>query len=225
MDGPSLATFEAEHSYRSYDHIHFLVGNAKQASAFYISHMGFHPLAYRGLETGSRTVASHAISNGDVVFLLTSPLKSPNAKGLSDKEREELREMTNHLLEHGDAVWDVAFEVDDVRAVYYRAIANGAKDVRAPWVEEGGAKDGKVMMARIRTYGDTVHTLIERRNWQGEFFLPGFAKPRGFGVQTEGMSMVLGKEKGIWGLPKIYLEAVDHCVGNQDWGEMDEVCD
>nr|KAF8425307.1 Glyoxalase/Bleomycin resistance protein/Dihydroxybiphenyl dioxygenase [Tirmania nivea] len=203
--------YSAAHSYRGYDHIHWLVGNAKQAASFYITNMGFKPLAYRGLETGHRTVASHVVRNNDVVFVLSSPLKGPNAPGLTQAERDELRIMSEHLVEHGDAVWDVAFEVDDVNAVYWRAVENGAKSIRKPWTES--AKDGVVVMAKIRTYGDTIHTLIERRRWHGEHFLPGFGKPRGFGVTADPV------------LQNIQLEAVDHCVGNQDWDMMDEACD
>uniref|UniRef100_A0A2I3GA33 4-hydroxyphenylpyruvate dioxygenase n=1 Tax=Nomascus leucogenys TaxID=61853 RepID=A0A2I3GA33_NOMLE len=44
----------------------FWVGNAKQAASFYCSKMGFEPLAYRGLETGSREVVSHVIKQGKV---------------------------------------------------------------------------------------------------------------------------------------------------------------
>ena len=203
--------YSAAHSYRGYDHVHWLVGNAKQAASFYITYMGFKPLAYRGLETGHRTVASHVIGNNDVVFVLSSPLKSPNAPGLTQGERDELHMMSEHIVEHGDAVWDVAFEVDDVSAVYWRAVENGAKSVREPWTES--AKDGVVVMAKIRTYGDTIHTLIERKRWHGEYFLPGFGKPRGFGMM------------GIGKFAEIKLEVVDHCVGNQDWDKMDEACD
>lgn len=222
--------YSAAHSYRGYDHVHWLVGNAKQAASFYITSMGFKPLAYRGLETGHRTVASHVIGNGDVTFVLSTPLKSPNSPGLTQAERDELRMMCEHMVEHGDAVWDVAFEVDDVNAVYWRAVENGAKSIREPWTES--SKDGEVVMAKIRTYGDTIHTLIERRRWHGKFFLPGFGRPRGFGVTVDPIlqSGVLGKVaiaagKGVFGLPEIQLEAVDHCVGNQDWEKMDEACD
>lgn len=45
-------------SYLGYDHLHFWVTNAKQAASFYIARFGFEPLAYRGLETGSRSVAT-----------------------------------------------------------------------------------------------------------------------------------------------------------------------
>lgn len=35
---------------------------------------------------------------------------------------------------------------------------------------------GEVKMAIIKAFGDTTHTLIERKNYKGDF-LPGFRKP------------------------------------------------
>uniref|UniRef100_A0AAZ3RDX5 4-hydroxyphenylpyruvate dioxygenase n=1 Tax=Oncorhynchus tshawytscha TaxID=74940 RepID=A0AAZ3RDX5_ONCTS len=42
-----------------FHHVTFWVGNAKQAAVFYCDKMGFEPVAYKGLETGSREVVSH----------------------------------------------------------------------------------------------------------------------------------------------------------------------
>jgi 4-hydroxyphenylpyruvate dioxygenase len=92
-------------SYKAYDHVHWYVGNAKQAAAFFITRMGFEKVAYKGLETGSRITASHVVRNGDVTFVLTSPLR-----GLKDLDRHSpaeqmlLREIHAHLEAHGDAV-------------------------------------------------------------------------------------------------------------------------
>lgn len=92
-------------SYRGYDYVHWYVGNAKQAAAFYVTRMGFERVAYKGLETGSRAVASHVVRNGEVTFVLTSPLR-----GLHDlhkfnaEDQELLKEIHGHLEKHGDAV-------------------------------------------------------------------------------------------------------------------------
>ncbi|KAI5858155.1 4-hydroxyphenylpyruvate dioxygenase [Tricharina praecox] len=196
-----------DNSYRGYDHVHWWVGNAKQAAAYYSTLFGFRSLAYKGLETGSRCFASHAISNGHVTFVLTSPLRSPSAEDISDEDRVLLREMNAHLAAHGDAVKDVAFEVDDVNAVYSEAVANGAVGLSAPRIESD--KDGEVVMATVKTYGDTTHTLVERRGYRGPF-LPGYRK------STRTVPSLL---------PEVKLEAIDHCVGNQDWGEMEDACD
>lgn len=91
-------------TYKAYDHIHWYVGNAKQAAAFYVARLGFERVAFRGLETGSRLLASHVVRNGDVVFVLTSPLRGVDAKGLTEDERAVLRDVHAHLEAHGDAV-------------------------------------------------------------------------------------------------------------------------
>lgn len=92
-------------SYNGYHHVHWYVGNAKQAAAFYVSRMGFEMVAYKGLETGSRAIASHVIRNGNVTFVLTSPLRClEQAKRFSPEDEELLKEIHQHQERHGDAV-------------------------------------------------------------------------------------------------------------------------
>lgn len=196
--------------YRGYHHVHWYVGNAKQAASYYIARMGFRPLAYKGLETGSRITASHVISNGGITFVLTSPLRSPSTPGLATADVALLKEIHEHLATHGDAVKDVAFEVDDVRKVYEKAMENGARGVKAPEVLSD--EDGEVIVATVATYGDTTHTLVQRGGYSGAF-MPGFRRA------------FAGKDPLDGVLPAVRLEAIDHCVGNQDWGEMDTICD
>lgn len=105
---PSLVSVQPSDSlsqYRAYDHVHWYVGNAKQAAAFYISRMGFERVAYKGLETGSRTIASHVVRNGKVTFVLTSPLRAlAQSSSYSAEEEAQLKEIHAHLEQHGDAV-------------------------------------------------------------------------------------------------------------------------
>lgn len=198
-------------SYRGYDHVHWYVGNAKQAASYYMTRMGFKRVAYRGLETGSRNICSHVIRNGDITFILTSPLRSlDQIDRFSDDEQTQLREIHRHLEQHGDGVKDVSFEVDDVDAVFVAAVKNGAKVVSQPKILED--KDGRVKVATIQTYGQTTHTLIERSQYHGAF-LPGY--------RTEA-----GNEDPVAKfLPGVHLKRIDHCVGNQDWDEMDKICE
>jgi 4-hydroxyphenylpyruvate dioxygenase len=198
--------------YRGYDHITWYVGNAKQAASYYITRLGFSHIAYRGLETGSRFVASHVVGNGKVRFVLTSPIRSADSEidELLDADRKELQEIYKHLERHGDAVKDVSFEVDNVRSVYERAVANGAVGVTEPAVVRDKV-DGYILMATIRTYGDTTHTLIERNNYHGSF-LPGY-------------KLIANIDPLAALLPEVTLEAIDHCVGNQDWDQMNATCE
>ena len=208
---PSTSGTSSLATYRGYDHVHWYVGNAKQAASYYITRMGFKRIAYRGLETGSRTVCSHVVGNGNVTFILTSPLRSlEQADRFSTEEQAELREIHSHFEKHGDAVKDVAFEVDDVDAVFNAAVKNGAKVVSNPKILED--KDGHVKVATIQTYGQTTHTLIERNQYHG-IFLPGYR-------DDTGIVDPLAKF-----LPGVHLSKIDHCVGNQDWDEMDQICE
>ena len=198
--------------YRGYDHVTWYVGNAKQAASYFIMRMGFHYLAYRGLETGSRSIASHVVSNGGVTFVFTSPLRAPCQleENTPESDKQLVEEIHAHLTKHGDAVKDVAFEVDDTRAVYSGAIANGADSALQPTFLRD-ERDGEVLIAAVKTYGDTTHTLVERSRYQGAF-LPGY-RP------------VTSKDPALEFLPKISLEMIDHCVGNQGWDQLQSSCE
>ena len=47
----------------------------------------------------------------------------------------------------------------------------GARSVREPETQRDAT--GEVKLASIAIYGDTIHTFVERGNYQGAF-LPGF---------------------------------------------------
>ncbi|KAG6058426.1 hypothetical protein E4U17_008083 [Claviceps sp. LM77 group G4] len=204
-------------NFTGYDHVTWWVGNAKQAAAYYVNLFGFTHIAYRGLETGSRYIASHVVANHDVRFIFSSPLRSeahlPEGEAISPEEREVLRDMYTHLERHGDAVKDVAFAVDNVEGVYRKAVREGAIAVQEPRVLSAGQGEdkahGSVITAVIRTYGDTTHTLIQRGNYSGPF-LPGFRASKTPTATTA--------------LPAVRLAHIDHCVGNQDWNEMISAC-
>lgn len=83
----------------------------------------------------------------------------------------EEREVNEFIKTHGDGVKDVAFTVDDVAGIHDKAVSRGATSVRQP--EELSDENGTVTVASIRTYGDVVHTFINRENFTGPF-LPGF---------------------------------------------------
>jgi 4-hydroxyphenylpyruvate dioxygenase len=139
--------------------------------------------------------------------LAARPRRTRDAK--NGGESKVLEEMYESLEQHGDCVKDVAFEVDDVRAVYESAIVRGAEGVREPWT----AKDecGAVTMASVKTYGDTTHTFVEKGAYSGAF-LPGYQP-------VDEVDPITGI------LPSCPLEVIDHCVGNQDWDDMEDACD
>ena len=169
------------------DYIEFWVGNAKQSAHYYRAAMGFKLVAYRGPETGVRDRASYVLEQDKIRLILTTPM-GPEG------------EMAAHIAKHGDGVRDMAFWVDDARDAHKKAVERGAVSVQEPTVLKDD--DGEVIIAGIRTYGDTIHTIVERKNYKG-IFMPGYRavsspyEPTGTG-----------------------LKYVDHCVGNVELGKM-----
>lgn len=175
-----------------FDHITFWVGNAKQAASYYCNKLGFEPLAYRGLETGSRDVVSHVVKQGKIIYVFSSALNPGN------------KEIGEHLVKHGDGVKDVAFTVENCDYLVEKAKERGAIIIKEPRVVED--KSGRVKLAVLQTYGDTTHTFVERAGYNG-LFLPGFHPP-------------LFCDHFLKKLPSGKLDFIDHVVGNQQDNEM-----
>ncbi|XP_059829135.1 4-hydroxyphenylpyruvate dioxygenase isoform X2 [Hypanus sabinus] len=184
--------------YVRFHHITFWVGNAKQAASYYCTRFGFEALAYKGLETGSREVVSHAVRQNKIIFVFQSALNPGN------------KEMTDHLGKHGDGVKDIAFQVENCDFLVKMAKERGADIVKGPWIEEDN--DGKVKFAILKTYGDTTHTLVEYLGPYRGLFLPGYKEP----LYRDPLTPTLSKG---------CLNFIDHVVGNQPEDEMLPVVD
>src|SRR5437773_9285703 len=141
-----------------WDSIELWVGNAKQAAYFYEHAMGFTRTAYAGPETGVRDRASYVLEQGDIRLVLTSPL------------REE-SDITKHHARHGDGVKDIALSVPDATEAYRQAVQRGARGVSEPHVVED--EFGRVELSAIATYGDTIHSFVNRADYAGPY-LPGY---------------------------------------------------
>lgn len=172
----------------SYDHLEFFVGNAKQSAYYYRAAFGFKLVAYKGLETGVRDHCSYLLEQGTVRFVLTTPLTPDHLAA-------------EHQKKHGDGVRTIAFEVDDVDKAFEQTTSAGAITVQKPTILEDS--NGSVKIASVGTYGDTIHTFIDRSNYNG-IFLPQFE----------------AIEKDIITRPTA-IECVDHVVGNLEWNQME----
>src|SRR5918992_2027128 len=140
------------------DHVEFYVGNAAQAAFYFTRAFGFTETAYCGLETGRRDRRSHVLEQGRIRLVLTGTLRGGD-------------EIGGHHGRHGDGVHKIALSVPDAAAAHEHAVAHGARGVRTPhWVED---EDGRVQLASIETYGDTLHLFVQREGYDGAF-LPGF---------------------------------------------------
>lgn len=177
-----------------FDHVVFWVGNAKQAASYYTSRFGFEYLAYQGLETGSRDIASHVIKKNNVILVFQSSYDPADENNIG-----------RNVLEHGDGVRDIAFTVENCKKTLDIVALRGGNIVKD--LQEIEDSDGKVIMASVQTFGDTIHTFVERKNYKG-IFLPGFKKHplvEQFNKNSE----------------TIDLQFIDHIVGNQGPNDME----
>src|SRR5690606_9133061 len=175
------------------DHVEWWVGNARAFAGLLVSGFGFRPVAYAGPETGRRDRVSHVVAQERIRFVVTGALgpESPIAE---------------HVRTHGDGVRDVCFVVDDVEADYEAAVARGALPERPPTADRD--ENGCIRHAAIRTYGETVHTLLDRSGYSGPF-APGFGPPT--------LTAPVG--------PDVGLAQIDHVVGNVERGRLDDWVD
>ena len=170
------------------DHVEMYVGNAVQAAYWFSRALGFRHTAYAGLETGVRDRSSYVVEGGRIRFVLTAALHGG-------------AELTRHVAEHGDGVKVVALAVPDAEEAYRVSVRRGARGLEEP--HELSDDRGKVRVATIGAYGETVHKFVERNGYRGAF-LPGYEQVNG-GATDAGL-----------------LAGIDHVVGNVELGRLDE---
>ena len=171
---------------RRVDHIRHYVGNARQAAFYYQHVFGFSITGFHGLETGQRHEVDYLLEQDRVKLLFSAPVRPGHP-------------MSEAISRHGDFVEDIAFEVDDVDWSFREAVRRGAQPAKEPFSLTDD--NGEVRIASIHTYGDTLHTFINRDKFKGHF-LPHFTEI-----------------KDMPGDP-IGLVEIDHCVGNVELGKM-----
>jgi 4-hydroxyphenylpyruvate dioxygenase len=175
------------------DHVEWWVGNARAFAALLMSSFGFEAVGYAGPETGRRDRVSHVLQQGRIRFVVTGAL-GPDSP------------ISEHVRAHGDGVKDICFLVDDAEAAYAAAIARGAVTERPPAIDSDEL--GAIHQAAIRTYGETVHTFLDRSAYTGPF-APGFGPA------------VLPTPTG----EAVGLTRFDHIVGNVELGHLGEWVD
>ncbi|HJY08188.1 MAG TPA: 4-hydroxyphenylpyruvate dioxygenase [Bryobacteraceae bacterium] len=175
------------------DHVEFYVGNAKQAAHYYRSAFGFRLTAYSGPETGCRNRAAYLLEQDKIRFVFSTAIHTEHL-------------ISRHVQRHGDGVKAIAFTVDDAEKAWRETTKRGAESVQEPL--RLSDDDGEAKLASIATYGETVHTFVERGNYRG-VFLPGYVP-----VNTEDR---VSRSAG--------LLHIDHMVGNVALGDMNKYVD
>ncbi|MEC8320296.1 MAG: 4-hydroxyphenylpyruvate dioxygenase [Planctomycetota bacterium] len=186
------------------DHVRFYVGNAKQAAFFYAHTFGFEVVQIADLTTGSRDTARYLLTQGNIRFILETPLNPDHP-------------INDELRSFGDGVKDVAFNVHDAEKAYERAVANGGEFAYEPRTVSD--EHGSVTMAGVKAYGRAVHSFVSR---SGAYALPEVKKGGIFGPDFKTMDFALNdyNRKNPCG-----LKYVDHCVGNVEEGKMNHWVD
>src|SRR5271170_7512624 len=169
------------------DYLEFYVGNARQSAYFYRAAFGMTLVAWAGPETGLRDRSSYVLRQGEIRFVLTTPLRPDG--GIAD-----------HIHRHGDGVRDIALAVDDAKLAWRETTKRGARSIHECHSLED--EFGRVKLASIAAYGDTIHTFVERDKYYGPF-LPGYEP-----VDHDPVARPVG------------LTAIDHIAGNVGWNEM-----
>jgi 4-hydroxyphenylpyruvate dioxygenase len=158
---------------KSIDHIHFWVGNAKQAMYYWWKGFGLQPVAYSGLETGNRQFASYVLQSQQIRIVVSAPY-GPSS------------EIAAHHLVHGDGVKTIALEVDDVEQAYNTTLARGARSGWSPRAEIDVF--GELRTAAIQAYGEVLHVFVDRSSYGGPF-APGY-RPMDLPASSTGLAAV-----------------------------------
>lgn len=173
-----------------FDHIEFFVGNAHQSAYYFQKGLGFELVGYRGLETGVRDRVSYVMKQDHTYIVLTGALSNKS-------------EIAEQVHEHGDMVRCVGFRTMDAQRAFEMAVSRGAKPVCEPQVVKGD--EGEYISASVGTYGDTIHTFVQRQDYKG-VFAPGFRAANKPGRAEKPVGLV----------------SIDHIVGNCETGSMDK---
>lgn len=171
------------------DYIEMYVSDLDAAAADWIERYAFTIVATAGsAEQGFRSVQ---LRQGKISLVLT--------EGIAPEHPA-----VYYVASHGDGVADIALRCTDVRSAFTAAVQRGARPVTEPALRPGG-----VLTAAVGTFGDVVHTLVERAPDE-ESGLPAGFIPMGETADAEART---GDDAG--------LLAVDHFAVCVEVGELD----
>ena len=172
-----------------WDHLEIWVGNAKQSAYFYENAFGFTRTAYAGPETGVRDRASYVLEQGDIRLVLTSGLLRQRHLQVGRGQGGQRQGRRARCSGRDECV----------------SAGGSARRARRDRAALGRRRARRVELASIGTYGDNVHTFVNRSEYSGSY-LPGFVSISPNGNPSPGLGLI----------------SIDHVVGNVELGRMDE---
>ena len=175
-----------ENIFNAVNAVEYYVGSARQWSFYHQQALGFDLIAYAGPETGVRDHVSYLLGQGDVRLIFTSYLNYDSP-------------IADHVRYHGDGVKDISLRVENIGDTVDFVRKRGVAKISP--VSKITGREGTFDTARIYSYGETVHTLVEEGSYKSGI-PPGFEE-----IGTR------GKHVG--------LKKIDHTVGNVEDRMMD----
>ncbi len=175
-----------------YDYVEFYVGSAKMTAYWFMRAFGMKLSGYSGPESGTRDRVSYYLTQNNLKFVVTAPLKP------------ESYEISGFVVQHGEGVKRWALRVKDVDDAFLQAVSHGAIPVQTPTHIED--ESGYITEASIRIYDDTELVLLNNDHYSG-VFKPGYIAPHFSGnIQSD----------------EPQLQKIDHIVGNVRTNEMNQ---
>lgn len=191
-----------------FDHVVFYVSSPKLVANHICNLFGFQLYAYMGLETGSRDISATAVKNGNVILVFMGAIRPLH----KEPKNQFIDNIHKFIATHGDAVKDVAFKTCNISNILDNLILKNASHLI---INNNNSPDiitdhlGTIKMLTIKGINETVHTFIDRSNYNG--FLPGFKLID---------SSTIHNSNNL----NIKLIEIDHCVQNEDLNKMIPTC-
>ena len=170
------------------DHLEWWVGNARTFAGFLCSAFGFEPVAYSGPGTGRSDRVSYLLRQGSMRFMVSGALHpdSPIAEHVG---------VTATASATSPSGWTTSTR---------RGRGPPAGRLGCAHPTTTPARTAPSATPRCATYGDTVHTLLDRSRYDGPF------APR---FEPSDLPVPVG--------PGVGVVALDHVVGNVELGALE----
>lgn len=156
--------------FRGFDHVEMYVGNVRYAAHYFRTVWGFEPVAYRGLDTGSKDRVSMVLRHGGVLLVLTGAVDGSS-------------EVSEWLRLHGEGAARVGLCVSDAESAFSTTVSRGAIPVQEP--RRAADDAGELVTAEVRSFDGFNHVFVERASYSG-IFEPGFRPIRSHEVGPTG---------------------------------------